>query len=55
MVWPQAELKVYLSADPDARAARRAAEEGGSDLALTQESLLERDRIDSGRATAPPI
>lgn len=53
VVWPQAELKVYLSADPDARAARRAAEEGGSDVALTQESLLERDRIDSGRATAP--
>lgn len=53
VVWPQAEVKVYLSADPDARAARRAAEQGGSDLALTQESLLERDRIDSGRATAP--
>jgi cytidylate kinase len=53
VVWPQAEVKVYLSADPDARAARRAAEEGGSDVALTQESLLERDRIDSGRATAP--
>lgn len=53
VVWPQAEVKVYLSADPDARAARRAAEEGGSDVASTQESLLERDRIDSGRATAP--
>ena len=53
VVWPQAEVKVYLSADPDARAARRAAEEGGSDLATTQQSLLERDRIDSGRATAP--
>jgi cytidylate kinase len=53
VVWPQSEVKVYLSADPDARAARRAAEEGGSDVALTQESLLERDRIDSGRATAP--
>lgn len=53
VVWPQAEVKVYLSADPDARAARRAAEEGGSDLATTQESLLARDRIDSGRATAP--
>ena len=53
VVWPQAQVKVYLSADPVARAARRAAEEGGSDLALTQESLLERDRIDSGRATAP--
>ena len=53
VVWPQAGVKVYLSADPDARAARRAAEEGGSDVASTQQSLLERDRIDSGRATAP--
>ena len=53
VVWPQAEVKVYLSADPDARAERRAAEQGGTDVASTQESLLERDRIDSGRATAP--
>ena len=53
VVWPQAEVKVYLSADPDARAQRRTAEQGGSDVASTQESLLERDRIDSGRATAP--
>ena len=53
VVWPQAEVKVYLSADPDARAVRRTAEQGGSDVASTQESLLERDRIDSGRATAP--
>lgn len=53
VVWPRAEVKVYLSADPDARAARRSAEQGGADLATTQQSLLERDRIDSGRATAP--
>ncbi|MCD6640728.1 MAG: (d)CMP kinase, partial [Nocardioides sp.] len=53
VVWPQAQVKVYLSADPAARAARRAAEQGGADLAGTERSLLERDRIDSGRATAP--
>ncbi|WP_235738760.1 (d)CMP kinase [Nocardioides alcanivorans] len=53
VVWPQAEVKVYLTADPAARAARRALEEGGSDVAATQQSLLARDRIDSGRATAP--
>ncbi len=53
VVWPRAEVKVYLSADPDARAERRTAEQGGSDVASTQQSLLERDRIDSGRATAP--
>ncbi|GAA4692974.1 (d)CMP kinase [Nocardioides nanhaiensis] len=55
VVWPQAEVKVYLTADAAARAARRAAEEGGSDLTATQETLLERDRIDSGRATAPLV
>jgi CMP/dCMP kinase len=53
VVWPRAEVKVYLTADPAARALRRAAEEGGSDVAATQESLLARDKIDSGRATAP--
>ena len=53
VVWPTAEVKVYLSADPDARAVRRSAEQGGTDVASTQQSLLERDRIDSGRATAP--
>ena len=53
VVWPQAEVKVYLSADPDARAARRAAVAGGSDRAHTPASVLERARIDSGRATAP--
>lgn len=55
VVAPDAPVKVYLTADPAARAQRRAAEEGGSDLAATQESLLNRDRIDSGRATAPLV
>lgn len=53
VVAPDAPVKVYLSADPAARAHRRAAEEGGADLAATKESLLARDKIDSGRATAP--
>ena len=55
VVAPDAAVKVYLTADPAARALRRAAEEGGSDLEATQESLLARDRIDSGRATAPLV
>lgn len=55
VVWPQAEVKVYLTADPGARAARRALEEGGSDVADTEAVLRERDRIDSGRATAPLV
>jgi len=53
VVWPSAGLKVFLTADPTARAARRAAEAGTSDVTATQESLLNRDRIDSGRAVAP--
>ena len=53
VVAPEAPVKVYLTADPAARAQRRAAEEGGSDVTATQESLLARDRIDSGRTVAP--
>lgn len=53
VVCPDAELKIFLTADPAARAARRAVEQGGGDVAATQESLLKRDAIDSTRATAP--
>jgi CMP/dCMP kinase len=53
VVWPDAEVKVYLTADPSARAQRRALENGGADVGATQESLLARDKIDSGRAVAP--
>jgi len=53
VVVPGAPVKVYLTADPAARALRRAAEEGGSDRGVTETALLERDRIDSTRATAP--
>ena len=52
VVAPDAPVKLYLTADAAARAVRRAAEAGG-DVAATQESLLARDRIDSGRTTAP--
>ncbi|WP_310528366.1 (d)CMP kinase [Nocardioides sp.] len=52
VVAPDAPVKLFLTADPEARAVRRAAEAGG-DVAATQESLLARDEIDSGRTTAP--
>ena len=55
VVAPDAAVKVYLSADAAARATRRAAEEGGSDLASTEASLLHRDRIDSTRAVSPLV
>jgi cytidylate kinase len=53
VVAPTAEVKIYLTADPGARAARRTAELAGADVTATQQDLLRRDRIDSGRSTAP--
>lgn len=51
-VWPDATLKLYVTADPAARAARRAAEEGGSDAAAVLASLQNRDKIDSTKGGA---
>ena len=53
VVAPDAGVKVYLTADPEARAVRRAAEQAGSDVDATQQDLVRRDTIDSGRATSP--
>jgi cytidylate kinase len=55
VVWPEAPVKVYLSAEASARATRRAAEEGGSDIESTRESLLARDQIDTGRIVSPLV
>jgi cytidylate kinase len=55
VVWPEAPVKVYLSADAAARAVRRAAEEGGSDVEATRESLLARDQIDTTRTSSPLV
>ena len=53
VVAPDADVKLYLTADPAARAARRTAELSGADVAATEQDLIRRDAIDSGRATAP--
>jgi len=53
VVWPDAEVKLYLTADPAARAARRTAENGGASVAATEAELLRRDAIDSSRTAAP--
>lgn len=54
VVWPSAPVKVHLTADAEARARRRTAQHAHlGDVSATQQMLLERDRIDSGRATAP--
>jgi cytidylate kinase len=62
VVLPDATAKIYLTADAEARAARRALEDAGRagagapaarDIQATAASLAERDRIDSGRAVSP--
>ena len=45
-------MKVYLTADPGARAARRAAEEGGSDVEATR-AVAARPRPDRLRPGRP--
>ena len=55
VVAPDADVKVYLTADPSARAARRTAENGAGSVEATQADLLRRDAIDSGRAVAPAM
>ncbi|WP_332667216.1 (d)CMP kinase [Aeromicrobium sp.] len=52
-VAPDAPVKIYLVADPAARAARRALETGASDTAATELALARRDEIDSTRAASP--
>lgn len=55
VVWPQAELKLYLTADPSARAQRRTRQSGAVDLAKTEADLLRRDQHDSSRSSAPLV
>ncbi len=53
VVAPDAQVKLFLTADPSARAARRTAENGADSVQATEADLLRRDAIDSRRATAP--
>lgn len=66
VVFPHAELKVFLSASPEARARRRAVQRGGGNLATGQsvavdaadeqrilDDLVRRDEYDSSRETSP--
>ena len=59
VVFPDAELKVFMTADLETRAARRQQEllEKGDlvDLEEIKTNLAERDRIDSSRAESPLI
>ncbi|KUH37261.1 MULTISPECIES: (d)CMP kinase [Streptomyces] len=52
-VLPDADLKIFLTASAEARAARRAGELKGADVAATREALVRRDAADSSRKTSP--
>lgn len=52
-VAPHATVKIYLVADSEARAARRAAESDSADAQSTHAALAVRDHKDSTRAVSP--
>lgn len=58
VVLPNADLKVFITADPAVRAQRRARQDeeagkGNVDVAQTESALLSRDAKDSSRAASP--
>jgi cytidylate kinase len=55
VVLPEADLKIFLTADSDERAWRRAAEEGvdPAKVGLTAEAIRRRDELDSSRVASP--
>jgi cytidylate kinase len=52
-VLPDADVKVFLTASAEARAARRSGELKGADVHSTRDALLKRDAADAGRKTSP--
>ncbi|MGI9607058.1 MAG: 3-phosphoshikimate 1-carboxyvinyltransferase [Acidimicrobiales bacterium] len=52
-IFPEATMKVYLTASVKERARRRAAETGDTDLVAMEQRIAERDRIDSSREQDP--
>lgn len=52
-VLPDADLKIFLTASAEARAARRSGELRNADVAATREALIKRDAADSSRKTSP--
>ncbi len=53
VVFPDADVKVYLTASPEERARRRATQLGRDDLELLASQMAERDGRDSSRPVAP--
>lgn len=54
IVFPDATLKVYLTASPRVRAQRRVGQVGG-DLEETERSIVDRDHKDSSRSDSPLV
>ncbi len=52
VVFPEADVKIFLTASPEERAARRVRQNGG-DIAQVAAGIAERDRIDSTRDDSP--
>lgn len=52
VVFPHAELKIFLTASPEVRAQRRVSQTGG-DVKEIATNIAERDRIDSTRSDSP--
>jgi len=52
VVFPDAQVKIFLDADPQTRAGRRA-RETGADAGLVAREIAERDQRDRSRAEAP--
>jgi cytidylate kinase len=53
VVFPDAELKVYLTADPEVRAQRRSKEVADLDYETVAADLARRDALDQGRDISP--
>jgi CMP/dCMP kinase len=53
VVFPDAEVKVYLTADPETRAQRRSREVRELDYETVAADLARRDALDQGRAVSP--
>jgi len=53
VVLPDASVKVFLTADPQVRAQRRASETAGAEVSVTQAQLQARDALDAGRKVSP--
>ena len=52
VVFPDATLKVFLTASPSVRAQRRVSQSGG-DVVVIEEQIRQRDHLDSTRADSP--